>query len=213
MAKPTAAQIIKYETAHKLLFVNLVIANNMWLGMPGKFGFNPKDKTTKAYKAWYNFGIKIATIAGKWGARQMKLEAVPNAKVEKISPYLGYFLSANKQKALNDITLKLIKPGTGLGFVPLLIWAVIALIAAFSAAYIIDETTTTAQEQKSLLTETSKVIKELNIPPEKAAELLQQTQSAATENNGLFNNLTGGGLGSLLPLALLFFLFMNNKNK
>lgn len=223
MSKPTEEQVKKYEAAHTALFASLVISNNLWLGMPGKFGFNAKDKTSAKYKAWFAMGQKIGATAGKWAGRQYKLEQVKDGNVQKITPYMGYFLQSDpaKQNKLNAIALSLIKPGTagqGLGFVPLIIWAIVAIALAFTTAYIIDETNTTAQEQADLMKTTSETMKALNIPPDKAATIIATTQEQATANEGVLPGLTGGGLNSLLPLGILFLLFMslnkksNNKN-
>jgi hypothetical protein len=219
LAAPTKEDILKYEAAHKTLFASLVIANNLWLGMPGKYNFDPKiekQKNSAKYKAWVNYGQQIAKTVGAWYGRQYKLEQVKDAHVEKFPPVLTYFLQpGEKQKTLNDLALKLIKPGTageGLGFIPLLIWGVIALIAAFSAVYIIDETTTTAQEQEHLLKTTAETLKELGIPPDKAAEIIESTQKQATENKGLLNSITGGGFSTPLLIALAAFLLIKTKN-
>jgi len=218
MAKPTEAEIKKYEAEHKILFVNLVLANILWLNMPGKYGFDPTKKDSQQYKAWYNMGMEIGKILFQWRKRQEKLESVPNGGVQKIpiSVYTDFF-KKDKIKTLKDIALKMIKPGTageGLGFIPLIIWGVIALVAALSAAYIIDETTTTTQEKAKLLKVTSDTLKELNIPPDKAAQIISDTQQQASENKGLLNSITGGGFGGmLLPLAAVAAFLFFNKNK
>lgn len=229
MAKPTEAQIIKYETEHIILLISLVLANNLWLSLPGKNGFDPKDRTTpggiKKYKAWEKMGLEIAKKLFNWKVRQDKLQSVPNGNVQKINPEMyKWFLNPKMRKTLNDYVLKeYVKPGSAgsglgayeeIGFIPLLIWGVIALIAFFSAAYIIDETTTTTKEKEELLKTTATTLKELNIPPDKAAAIIQDTQEQASKNSGLLNSITGGGLGSLLPIALVvFFLMRSNSSK
>lgn len=218
MSRPTKEQVEKYEFDHKVLFVSLVIANSLWLNLPGKYGFDPKKKDTPQYKAWIKMGQEIAHTLGSWGTRQLKLQTAPDNAVPKIdNAVFTSFFKPDKKKWLTDQALKMIKPGTagaGLGFIPLLIWGVIALIAFFSAAYIIDETTTTAQEKEHLLKTTADTLKELNIPPDKAASIISETQTQASENTGLLNSVTGGGLNKLLlPAAIVFFLLMNKKNK
>lgn len=216
MSQPTEAQVRKFEFDHNAQFAYLVLANQLWLSLPGKYGFDPKKTNTKQYAAWYKMGKKIAELAGKWGERQIKLENIKDSKVPKVSQYLKNFLKPGAPaKELSDVALKLVKidkGATGLGFIPLIIWAVIAIVTAVSAAYIIDETTTTAQEKQELMKTTETTLKELNIPPDKAAEIIQNTQQQASQNTGLLNSLTGGN-SSLILIALAFFLFTSKNQK
>lgn len=209
MAKPTEQQILNYEIAHLTQFVTLVIANNLWLSMPGQYGFNPKDNTTAKYKAWFDYGVTIKKLAVSWSKRQYKLESIKDSKVQPLLKYAGDFLNANKRAELNKAALSIVKPGTkppdGIGFIPLLIWAVIVLVAALSAAYIVDELTTTAEEKTELMNQTQVTLKALNIPPEKAAEIISQTQAEASEKKGFLDSL-------ILPLGLMAVLmFMSNS--
>lgn len=214
MASPTKEQVLKYEYEHKVLFISLVIANNLWLAMPGKYGFDPKNKNTEKYKSWIKLGTSIANKVGKWAGRQYKLEQVPDGKVTKIpKETYSYFFKKDKVKALSDLAMSMIKPGTtqGIGFIPLLIWGVIAIAGFFTVSYIVDETTTTAQEKSDLLKDTEQTLKNLNIPPEEAAKIISQTQKEASSNTGLF-----GGGGMLIPIGLgiaaIFLLSSRNKS-
>lgn len=215
MPSATKEQVLKYENEHKSLFISLVIANNLWLSMPGKYGFDPNKTNTPQYKAWYKLGQTIAQLVGRWYGRQYKLEQVPNGKVEKFPLGVSaWFLKKDKMKPLSELAMKLVKPGTskGIGFIPLLIWGVIAIAGFFTAAYIVDETTLTAQEKGTLLKETESTLKALNIPPEKAAEIIKETQQQATESQ---DGLLGGATKYIIPLGLAFILLtsMNKSNK
>jgi hypothetical protein len=217
MSKPTKEQIQKYEFEHKLQFTNLVIANFLWLSMPGKNGFDVTKKDSKQYKAWYKMGETIGRLLYNWRKRQEKLESAPDNAVQKIPPAVyTWFFKKSQIKDLKDFAQTMIKAGTagpGLGFIPLLIWGVIALVAFLSAAYIIDETTTTTQEKEELLKTTADTLKELNIPPDKAAAIISETQQQASENSGLLNSVTGGGFGKIIPFAVIAFFLMQMNNK
>lgn len=222
MARPTEAQIIKFETEHIILLINLVVANTLWLNLPGKNGFDPKDRKTpegiRRYNAWEKMGQQIVKSLTKWKLTQQRLEQAPNNAVPKVNPQMyGWFLKKADRQKLNDYVLKqFVKEGTagkGLGFIPLLIWGVIALVGFLTAAYVIDETTTTTQEKEELLKTTKETLKELNIPPDKAAQIISDTQEQASKNSGLLNSITGGGSGLLLPAALIVaFLLINKKS-
>jgi hypothetical protein len=194
MSRPTKEQVQKYELEHKALFCSLVIANNLWLAMPGKYGFNPKDKTTKKYKAWMDLAKMLMVKLTLFSIRQQELE---KSKGVPIIPakYYGMFLNPKTAKTLSDFAKSFIQPDSskGIGFIILLIWGVILLVAFFTAAYIVDKTTVTTQDRIDLLNQTDKTCKELGIPPEKAAALITSTQQQATESagSGMF-----GGFGS-----------------
>lgn len=208
MAIPTKEEVQKYEFEHKVLFVSLVIANSLWLNLPGKYKFDPKIKNTSQYNSWIKMGQSIGTILKGWAERQIALENVPGSPVPKLNAavYSSFFLP-EKMKFLTDTALKMIKPGTagpGLGFIPLLIWGVIAISAFFTAAYIISKTTVTVADKEHLLATTAQTLKDLNIPPDKAAQIISETQQQASDGNGLLNNITGG-FGKIIPVALLAF--------
>lgn len=228
MSKPTEQQIKLFEAAHKEQFANLVIANNLFLNvmlpyiakLKAQKNYNTDKAAQKKVADVMAYGKKIAGLAAKWLARQMVLET--KAGVPKVAKDTGQlFFKKDQQKKLVDMAKAYISPKDtatvkklGIGFIPLIVWGVLAIVAAFTAYQIIDETTTTAQEKAELLKATDETLKNLNIPPDKAAAIIQSTQQQATETGGgIMQNITGGG-STLLPLAgialVAYFLMKND---
>lgn len=212
MAKPTEKQVREFETAHKLQLANLAIANftflNVMLPYASKLKLQKDYKTNtiaqRKVKAVQDYGKFLATMLGKWYARQLMIERKAGAGVQKMpTDLLSLFFSKKNERKLADLVKKMFDtPPAQLGFIPLLIWAVIAIVAAFTAYEIVNETTTTAQEKSDLLKQTEKTLKDLNIPPAQAAAIITSTQQQATETGGgIFSNVTGGG-STLIPLAI-----------
>lgn len=210
MAKPTEKQVREFEAAHKLQLANLAIANFTFLNV--MLPYASKLKQLKDYKtnvvaqrkvkAVQDYGQFLAKMLGKWYGRQLNIER--RAGVQKMpSNLMSLFFSKSNERQLADMVKKMFDtPPKQLGFIPLLIWAVIAIVAAFTAYEIVNETTTTAQEKADLLKQTESTLKELNIPPSQAAAIITSTQQQATETGGgIFSNVTGGG-STLIPLAI-----------
>lgn len=208
MSKPTKEQIQEYELQHKALFCSLVIANNLWLAMPGKYGFNPKDRNTDKYKSWEKLMFVIADKLRNWSTRQLELE---KSKGVPIIPakYYGLFFKPEHMVELSNFAKSFIKPGSsdgikGIGFIILIIWAVILLAAFFTAAYIVDKTNVTVADREDLLKQTEATAKRLGLNPTQTAALITSTQASATpESGGMFSGLlpkVGLGLAA-------FFLF------
>lgn len=214
--KPTAEQIQAYEIQHKSLFVLVVLANRTWLAMPKMMGKFINDKNSKQYKAWIAYGNKIKSILQNWVKRQVALERAGVPKFDL--KYFSYFFDKKRQLELEKFALTYIKPDSiknlpltkGIGFIPLIVWGVIAIAGLFTAAYIVDETTTTAQEKEDLMSSTKKTLQELNVPPEQAAQIISQTQKEASESKGLFS---GGGFMNLLLIGGAAYLGINLINK
>ena len=97
MAKPTDSQIRKFETEHKMQFVDLVLANRFYLKLlPRLIG---KSKTSREYQIITNYGKTVANLAGKWYKRQYLLEQ--RAKVPPIPKDLfKYFFLPKDEKKL-----------------------------------------------------------------------------------------------------------------
>lgn len=72
----------------------------------------------------------------------------------------------------------------------LIIWAVIAMAAAFSVYEIESHSGATASEKTELMKQTAQTLKDLGITGPQAAAIIQSTQAQATEGG------SGGGLFS-----------------
>lgn len=211
MAKPTDKQIRDLEAAHKMAYIDLVLANKLFLSFLPKLA--GKSKTSKEYIAVLNYGKAIAKNAGKWYARQYKLE-----KLAKIPPVhkdiLKYFLNPKTQTQLLEIAKEYVAPSakndpmfnpmgytiSGIGIIPLIVWGVIAIVGAFTAYEITDQLTTTAEEKADLLKATETTLKELNITGQQAASIINSTQQQATEGSGIFSGV--GSIMKLVPWAI-----------
>lgn len=203
MARPSEADIKKLELNHKAQFVDLVLANKLFISLLPKL--KGKSKTSKEYIAMINFGKKIAQLAGKWYARQLKFETkagIPKADKD----LMRYFLSPPNQDKLIAQAKAYLSPGKkenqilsiyGIGIIPLIIWGVIALIAAFTAYEITDELNTTAEEKTDLLKQTETTLKDLNITGAQAANIISSTQEQASEGS------TGFSFGKLIMWGAL----------
>src|SRR5260221_514886 len=100
MSKPTETEIRALELAHKTQFLNLIVANKLFLKLlPRIMG---KSKESKEYKAVMALAHTIAKLAGKWYARQVDYEK--KAKVPKEDPnMISYLLLPKHEKDLEQV--------------------------------------------------------------------------------------------------------------
>lgn len=205
MAKPTEAQVRQLELTHKALFVDLVLANKLWISLLPKV--KGKSKTSKEYLALMNLAHKIASLAGRWYARQLDLEK--KAKVPPIPKDLfKYFLQPANQNKLVEQAKMFLDPTKkenqimgifGMGIIPLIIWAVVLIVLAFTAYEITDQLNTTAEEKADLLKTTTATLKDLNISGQEAANIISTTQAQASDTGD------GLGFGSLIKWGAIAF--------
>ncbi len=214
MSKPTEAQVRALEVAHKQMFVYLVLANHLWIKIYKELVKRKANvKGNPLRTSWINLGNKINDLAQKWIKRQLRLEVTGG--VQKFDPYvLNYFLRPAYEKKLMATAAALLSKDeakkAGIGIIPLIIWAVIVIVGAVSAYFIIDELTTTAQEKEELMKQTQTTLDDLGIKGDAAAAIINSTQAQASAPAG------SGFLSSLtLPLLAVagVFLFMNHKSK
>lgn len=218
--KPTEAQIRELEKAHKMMLVDLVLANKLFLSLLPKL--KGKKTDSKEYKAVHALGLKIVDLVKAWYIRQRNYEV--KAGIPKADPNLyKYFLTANGQRNLVDQAKKYMDPSKpenqimgifGIGIIPLIIWAVIIIAAAYTAVQITNDLTTTSEEKADLLKQTQATLKDLNITGPQAAAIITQTQAEAsnpTGEGGFFSSiktlLLWGGVG------LIAVEVMKHKNK
>lgn len=206
MAKASTEQIVKLEREHKGQFVDLVLANKLFLSLLPKIA--GKSKTSKEYLAVLALGKKIAQLVGSWYKRQLLYEQ--RAGIPKVPKDLfTYFLNPKTQdKVIAQAKAYLVPGGQGnqilsiygMGIVPLIVWGVLALIAAFTAYEITDQLTTTAEEKADLLKQTQATLKDLNITGQQAANIITDTQQQATEGSGVFSGV--GSIMKFVPWAI-----------
>jgi hypothetical protein len=224
--KPTKEQIQKLETAHKVQYVNLVLANRLFLRLLPRV--KGKSTTSKEVIALNKLGKSIANNAHKWYLRQTAFEkkagipkvgldlmknfgSVVNEKklIEQAKAYLNPAYAAQTDPMFNPMGNI-----AGMGIIPLLIWAAIALIAAFTAVEVTDQLNTTAEEKADLLKATEETLKNLEITGPQAAAVISQTQEqASASGGGLLNSITGGGTGKLLLYGGLAYLLLSSSGQ
>lgn len=197
MAKATEAQVRALEAAHKNQFMYLMNANRLWLQMSKDYAWLPNTDPRK--QTMLNYGKKIAPLIAKWSVRQEKLE---KAGIPRMPVKVADFFTRARLPYLETIEAQITgKKLSGLGWVVVLLWVVLGVIAAFKAEEIFDEMNTTAEEKTELMDSTAKACKDLNLSAEDCKKLISQTQKETTEDNkgGIFGNITtilllvGGG--------------------
>lgn len=189
-------QVKDLELAHKKQLGDIIAANFLWCAMIQKFTkselADPKFKETDKYKAWLNFGVNVVMLYDKWYKRQAKLEKANG--VTRFDPKVRDLLlkrdKANIETLGKYVTGWIVgKPGN-IGFIPFIVWGVIGIIALYSASQITDQLNETSAEKAELQNKTVQALKDLNIPPDKAAEiLLQQTKDSSS--GGMFGDIKG----------------------
>ncbi len=228
--KLTPEQVKQFEREHKLLFIYLAITNNTYCNLfdreykawhakklPGTFTDTPEGKIVA------NLGRTIRLKAKGWYEAQTFLEQ--NAHIPKVSVTLNDFLVNNKRGAISIQAGKYIdKSGkvngiASIGIIPLIIWGVILIIGAISAAYIVHRLTTTTQDRKDLLIATEQTCKDLNLTPDQCTNVVTTVQKEESSNaKGVTDSVTAvsTGLSNIFlygGLALISVLLITSKSK
>ena len=205
-AKATEAQVIALEKALAEQFFLLVQAAEFRIGLARQYGL-----TDKRFLA---FDKKFKNLMYKWFQREAKYEKITlqaNGKrgiiLQDNLIFNDFLYSANFPRLL-AILKKWNAKGKqgvqGMGWVALVVFAVVSIIALVSGVMITDDLTTTTEEREDLLNTTAQTVKDLGLTNEQAAALMTQTQAEAG-GSGF------GGLLSLVPWAVggwLFFKFV-----
>jgi len=194
MAKPTEAQIKALEIAHKNALANLLQAVRFRYIIYTKLG-----KNSKAYK---DYAQLCWDLWRNWYTRQLKYE---KAGAPKEYILKDDWLNPAGNKRLNDLLKKWDKQGEGIGFIPLIIWAVVAIAGFFTAEEIVDELNTTTEEQTALINTSQDICTKNNFTPEECkAFMTQQTEAVQSP---------GGMLSGIIPKVLFFggliYIFVN----
>lgn len=184
MAQATKEQVQALETAMNEMFYYLVQGAAFRIAIARKYGLDSKE--------FKNYNAIFVPLVRKWILREVDYER-ENLK-QGIKGIIGsgdlvfedFFYSASLPK-LTALVKKwnAEKTTSGIGFIPLLIWAVIAIAGFFTAQKITDDLTTTTQEKESLLRTTQQTARDLGLTPEQAAGLITQTQKEASQGTGL----------------------------
>lgn len=197
MARPTIEDLQKLERRHKVQFSDLVSAVDLWHRSRNMPNMTPASRA--AYGQW------LLSLIVKWQRRQQRIEA----KVGKSADFMKQFfplhwwllpdkfsILVEKRNAIDAEKKKTSGAAIGtVGFIPLIIWAVIAAITAWTAVEVTDEINNTSEEQAELVDSTNKFCTDNNLTPEQCKNLLAEN-TAATEGGG------GGGLFKWILLGL-----------
>lgn len=198
MAKPTEAQIRKLEEAHKKALANILQAIAFRYILYKKFGSNSPQ--------WKAYADLVYRLSKSWYARQMKLEK-GGATKEGIGKD-DLFTYAGNQK-LKELLKKWDRKGEGIGIIPLIVWAVVAIAGMFTASDIVDELNTTTEEQTELIQTSQDYCTKYNLDANECKKfMVQQTQAVNPPDSGLF-----AGMGKTILLGGLIFLLVTNSDK
>jgi len=165
---------------------------------------------TQAQKDAFNKQIAVTKkVAINWITQQQLIEADGSPK---LGITVTMFFSAAGLATIKNILTKLSsEPVSGIGFIPLLVLGVIALIALWGVFKIVARFTTTVADKNELLATTAQTAKDLGLTPEQAAGLLSQTQAEASDKGGFITPLLWLGGGFLALKAFTSFQTSTSK--
>lgn len=195
MSKPTEAQVKQLENAHKLALSNLLQAIRFRKIIYKKLGSNNPT--------YQNYAKFIWKLWQSWYARQMKYE---KAGVSKENILKDDWID-NVPK-LEAVLKKWDAAGKGIGFIPLIIWAIVAIVGFFTAEEVVDELNTTTEEQESLIKTSQDICEKNHFSPDECKAYMTQ-QNAAVENGG-----AAGGMGKwvmILGLGFIAYTYISKK--
>lgn len=222
---PTADEVAQFETAHKSLFITLAFANNLYInlfeqglnaflasGASGNYTDSPE------YTPVQQLGQMVAVKAGKWFDVQNYLEA--NTNIAKCAVTDNDILIPASNIAVMNQANMYLDGGSiqGVGFVPLLIWAVIVIAAAISASYIVYRLTDTNQDKTDLLNQITATSKALNLTPTQVQGLATTIFGAPNKTSSNFAdifksiNKTALIIGTVILIPILVKLIPKKSN-
>lgn len=170
--KPTAKDIRALEKAHKQGLVNLLQAMRFRYLMYLKLGQNSPE--------WKKYAQLTFDIWKSWYARQLRLE---KGGATKEGILQNDWLTKPGVKKLEALAKKWDASGQGIGFIPLLIWAVVALVGAFTAYQITDELNTTTEEQEQLINATDAICQKYKFSPEECKKFMTEETKQVNQKN------------------------------
>lgn len=189
MAAPTEAQLRNLEIAHKQHMISLIQSALFRIGVAERYGIGSPQFIS------YNYNyVKSLT---KWVDREMRLMKKSGKGTlpewiykERPGKFGTLFFDRAGVTILQKLAQEIDKEGKGIGFIPLIIWGIIAIAGFFTASEIIDETNNTSQEQAILISSTQDFCKQNNLSKEECEKLLQTQTEATKGQGGFFDSLT-----------------------
>ena len=216
--KPTAQQIHDLEASHKLLFAALALANNTYCNLYRHYFPQWKEnsdyKNTFEFKTVLRLGVDVVQKSKTWFDTQYYLEEKASIPKTKIKP--SDFLHPQKNIAILKQAKQYIADwqgapiqGDGMGIIPLIIWGVIVLAAAISAAYVVNRLTVSTNDRIELMRTTEQTCKDLNLTPQQCANMVTATQQEETKSTQGVTDAAaavGGGFTKILLWGAALFL-------
>lgn len=190
MAKPTEKQIKDLEKAHKQQLVNLLQAIAFRKMLYSK---TFDGKTGKYSEPWKKYADLVWKLWSSWYARQKKLEKGGATKEGIIDTDWN---TQAGQKKLKALAKKWDQTGEGvMGFIPLLIWAAVAIAGFFTADEIVDELTTTTEEQSELINTSKDFCTKYNLNAEECKQFMVQQNTAVKSEGSATGTMVKWGIG------------------
>lgn len=198
MAEPTQEYkdlAAKFEADHKKLFIDLIGAGWLNQGLYGraykllaeKGGDKENPEVKKAFGTAYSYltAILIPHVS-TWVVNEMSVEksgATPalfdTAKFPGLKGIAELFLTKEGLKYLQGVAQGWDKDKKGTGFIPLIIWGVIALIGYFTVHDLTTKDAKTIEAQKDLVDSTNTFCSQHGLSQDDCKKMLsEQTQSA-----------------------------------
>lgn len=198
----TEQQVKELESAFKTQFYYIVQGLGFWWGLYNKAAkMSPGPAKDKLVSSIESYGNKtLIPLMVKWVNLAKYLRnggvQVPLADVGRMFDRDYYLTLAEVVKNFNAD-----KPASGsIGFIPLIIWGVIALAGMFTVESITNQINSTTAQQKELIDSTNKLCKDNGLSTEECKKILSDTQTTiqTTDSN------KGGGLFSSFGTLLLW---------
>lgn len=193
--KPTVAQIQTLEKLHKTQFADLVTAIELW--------HRTRDQKTASESSREQYGKDLLKLINKWQGRQNRIKAKLGSSADFMKTFVPAWWWFDKNyysklvKMRDEMDKEKVQTAAGtIGFIPLLIWAVMLAIAVWGATEVVDETNTTSEEQAELVSTTDSFCKTNNLSAEDCKALLTDLNDG-TKDEG-FGKYIFWGLGLFL---------------
>ena len=182
MAQPTEKQVAELETIMMQQFHSLVQGARFRINLSR---LADPDKPLSQDKTFMDYANAYRALLKKWVDREVMIEkellkvgikgviASGNLRINDFFTIAGLkrveaiLQTINKEKA----------PEPTIGFIPLLIWAVLGLATLFTAVTITDAVTTTAQEKEDLMKTTLAVCEKLKLSQAQCNRMISTTQA------------------------------------
>jgi len=188
MAQPTEIQLQNLEIAHKQHMITLIQSALFRIGVAEKYGVGSTQfifynyNFVKSLNKWVDREIRLLKKSGKGTLPEWIYK-------ERDGKFGTLFFDKAGAIILQKLAREIDKEGKGIGFIPLIIWAVIAIAGFFTAAEVVDELNNTTTEQKALIDSTAKFCTDNNLSPEECKAILSEQTEASSSQGGIFDSL------------------------